>query len=279
MTRHRFDPTRTTVLRRRFEGDLARRFRRLKGRVNDVLVEDDTFGFRVQQERFEFVRPEQKVASFMDWLRSEQDRGILEIQPGASVERAARSSWMNIYIDTAYIRGLRQALGHIERQGAEVSERWIEQAFFRPIHADRVGLIYTRAYSQLKGITEAMDQQISRELAQGVAEGRHPRVIARRINNRIDHIGITRARLLARTEVISSHAEASLNAYEEAGIEGVEVEAEFSTAGDSRVCSECAALEGHTFTMSEARGIIPVHPNCRCAWLPVVEDARGVTLQ
>jgi SPP1 gp7 family putative phage head morphogenesis protein len=124
-----------------------------------------------------------------------------------------------------------------------------------------------------------MDKQISRTLANGLAEGRGPMEIARSLVDRVEKIGVTRARMLARTETIASHAQASLNTYEEAGLEGVQVEAEFATAQDNKVCPECQALEGRTFTMQEAQGVIPVHPNCRCAWLPVVANPREVNLR
>ena len=33
-------------------------------------------------------------------------------------------------------------------------------------------------------------------------------------------------------------------------------------------CPQCLVLDGTVFTVKEARGIIPRHPNCRCAWIP-----------
>jgi SPP1 gp7 family putative phage head morphogenesis protein len=74
--------------------------------------------------------------------------------------------------------------------------------------------------------------------------------------------------LLARTEIIRAHAEGTLNNFELAGLENVELQAEFLTAGDDRVCPICSALSGKIYSIKEARGIIPVHPNCRCTWLP-----------
>jgi hypothetical protein len=52
----------------------------------------------------------------------------------------------------------------------------------------------------------------------------------------------------------------------------VEADVEHQTAGDSRVCPQCASLQGTRYTIAEARGVVPVHPRCRCAWKPVVED-------
>ena len=63
---------------------------------------------------------------------------------------------------------------------------------------------------------------MSRTLAQGIAEGRGMRDLSRTLAERVD-VGTTRARVLVRTEVIGAHAEATLNSYTEAGLEGAEV--------------------------------------------------------
>lgn len=292
----RLDPTGTLSLRGKFEQRLVGKFNRLKTLVNQSIVQNDAFGLKAQRvgdslpqsiimdaealpvRAFSFERPAEKADRFMSWLTQAQNDGILEIQQGATMSSAARSSWMNTYIDSAYSKGVRDAAAKMSKGGASIAESWVEQSFFRPIHADRLGLIYTRAYSDLDGITKTMDQQISRILTQGIGEGRGPLDIARQINERIDKIGITRARVLARTEIVSAHAEASLNAYEEAKIEGVEVEAEFTTAGDNAVCPECDALAGKVFTIAESRGMIPVHPSCRCSFSPIVVGGTGIEL-
>jgi len=43
------------------------------------------------------------------------------------------------------------------------------------------------------------------------------------------------------------------------------------TAGDDWVCEQCAALEDQIFTLETARGMLPLHPNCRCALYPLEE--------
>jgi SPP1 gp7 family putative phage head morphogenesis protein len=286
--RRAIDPTKTTTIRRAFMGDASRRFRELARRIRQVIVDEDGFGLRepdpnviplvANRGRFEFPRSSQKVEAFLTWLAQAQAAEILTVTRGTPIASSGRVEWADKYIETAYQRGIADAGRKLRGAGVEVGESWILGAFNRPIHADRVGLIFTRVYRDLKGITEAMDQRISRTLAQGIADGVGPQQIARDIAADVQTVGITRARVLARTEVIGAHAEATLNGFEEAGIEGVEVESEFATAGDSRVCPQCERLEGRTFTLKEARGVIPVHPNCRCAWLPIVRNGSGITL-
>lgn len=279
------DPTNTTTIRVAFERDMLRRFKKLRRAIVTTIVKNDAFGLRApavnepgRQFQFAFPRSSDKVSSFMEWLYAEQSASVLEVQHGAPLRSAAERAWSNVYIDSVYQRGIRQAGQELRAAGANVSDRYLDTAFNLPIHADRVGLIYTRVFSDLKGVTDAMDAQISRVLSRGLLEGLGPMEIARDIVDRVDAIGITRARTIARTEVIAAHAEASLNSYEEAGLEGVAVSAEFTTAGDNAVCPECEDLEGKTFLIDEARGMIPVHPNCRCAFIPVIEDARGIDL-
>lgn len=286
--RRAVDPTKTTAIRRAFLGEVGRRFRELMAKIRKAIVDDDGFGLldagpkvvrlRANRGEFEFTRSADKVEAFMRWLAAAEASGILETTSGTTIASSGSVAWADKYIETAYQRGIADAGRKLRAGGVEVGETWIRNAFNRPIHADRVGLIYTRVYRELKGITDAMDQRISRTLAQGIAEGVGPQVIARAIAEEVQKIGITRARVLARTEIIGAHAEATLNGFEEAGIEGVEVESEFATAGDSKVCPQCERLEGKIFTLSEARGIIPVHPNCRCAWIPVVRNGSGITL-
>lgn len=278
------DPTRTLTLRRRFEGEVYRRFRELKGLIRTSIVDNDAFGLVVNQaanpNQFNFPTADAKIAAFMDWLHEQEAEGIIntELRGGRRTE-AARAAWFNLYITSAYQQGILRARQEIAKAGGPrmgADRTAIQMAFNRPFHADRVGMIYIRAYNELAGITDAMDQQISRVLAEGMAEGRNPLSIARVINDRVDKVGITRARLLARTEVIRAHHLANIQEYREAGAVGVEVEAELLTAGDSRVCTQCQGLQASTrkkpMSLDQIESLIPVHPNCRCVARPVFKD-------
>ena len=63
-----------------------------------------------------------------------------------------------------------------------VTDEAIETAFLGSVHADSVGAIYTRAYTDLVGITSAMDAEISRILATGLLVGDNPKIIAKPSN-------------------------------------------------------------------------------------------------
>lgn len=274
----RRDPTRTTTLRARFEADATRRFKRIRQAIIEKVARENAFGLQTNRAQFEFTRTDDKVDAFMTWLHEQEVANGLTVRPGATVRSSASNAWTATYVESAYQRGLQSAASKLRGAGASVSGRWVEAAFRRPIHADRLGIAYTRTFSELKGITDAMDQQISRVLAEALGGGTMPKPaeLAQIINGRVDKVGITRARTLARTEVINAHSEASLNAYQEAGLSGVQVEAEWLTAAGA--CPLCVELSEKTYTLEQARGKIPAHPNCRCAFAPLVRGGSGIEL-
>lgn len=146
------------------------------------------------------------------------------------------------------------------------------------------GLLFSRTFSELKGITAAMDQQISRVLSQGMADGDGARVLAKKLLQTVSGVGdlsLTdtlgrfipaerRAEMLARTEIIRSFSEAQLQEFKNYGVTGLNILAEFVNAGYN-VCPICLNLTikyKDGISPDEASGIIPAHPNCRCCWIP-----------
>lgn len=172
-------------------------------------------------------------------------------------------------------RGIREGIEDVvgfSRNLENVEIPPIQQAMRLPVHRQTLETLYTRTFSELRGITESMGQQISRELADGVSRGIGPEAMARNLSDRVDKVGLHRGRVLARTETIRAHADASLNRFEQFGIDRVGGRAEWQTADDARVCPICLGLEGQIVPIEEARGRIPIHPQCRCSWLPIVTE-------
>ena len=119
----------------------------------------------------------------------------------------------------------------------------------------------------LKGITAETNKQIVLSLTEGINAGEGMLPLAKRITDAVDTIGITRARLMARTETMYAVNQGALIRYTQAGVEKVEW---LSATGDDRVCDECEALNGQIFDIDSVPEI-PVHPGCRCCTAPVVE--------
>ena len=282
----RFDPTRSTLLRRQFMGKMQAKFKALSRKIQELVVDDDVFGissstpFLINQERqaWRFRTNANKVTSYRDWLQKEVDTGILTTD-------AMNEPWTSQYVGSAYKKGMSRAYTDVNKatnlsfyEGNK--EQFLQDAFRAPEMLSKIELIYTRTYEQLRGVTASMSQQMSRILADGLSKGEGPATIAKALRDNVTTMTNTRALTLARTEIIHAHAEGQLDSFERLGIEEVGMLAEFSTAQDERVCAECDYLEsGGPYPIAQARGMIPAHPNCRCAWVPVEKEGLPTKIQ
>ncbi len=139
-------------------------------------------------------------------------------------------------------------------------------------HTNALVDILNKNFGYLTSVKEDVNKAIKSILRDGIEKGLHPRIIGREISNKITTIGVHRGTLIARTEAIRAHHIASINEYENLGLETIIIKAEWTTAKDSRVCQLCKPLEGKVFELDEIRNKIPLHPQCRCAALPYIES-------
>lgn len=72
---------------------------------------------------------------------------------------------------------------------------------------------------------------------------------------------------IARTEATRAAAGGALYHYEDAKVENVR----FLSAQGARTCTDCSEMNGQVYQVESAYGIIPVHPLCRCTWIPVTD--------
>jgi hypothetical protein len=171
---------------------MSKRFIVLKRDVKKSIVDNDAFGFRTQPtinepispNQFRFVRDPEKVVLFLQWLQKQIDKGILDLYYGIQVGEAVEQQWTNLYVRAAYEKGIERARIELVNAGYALSEAALAGALISPpIHIDRIGLLYTRVFNGLKGITDEMSKQISTILAEGMSRGEGPLEIARRIRN------------------------------------------------------------------------------------------------
>lgn len=302
-----YDPTRTTSLRNAFTREVRKRYKSLARTVRVAIVEMDCFGLQPSQyaelfppgrRSFAFTRTSDKVEAFMEWLRVQEERGILETRTIQRVGESIEAAWTNRFIYDSYKRGVMRARSEMRARGYEVptveQSGGLEAVMGAPFHVDTVGVLFTRAFSELRNITQAMDTVIGQVLSQGLVDGDNPRLVAQKLDALITGRGLgnlgmdisyisprtgklvtywrpsmVRAETMARTEMIRAHHMANFREYENWSVEGVQIMAEWSTAGDDRVCAECAGLHGNVFSLQEIQHMIPRHPNCRCIALPV----------
>jgi len=304
------DPTGTGDIRADFLQDIRGRFRRVRGLVraavgyeHDVfeqsgdaevaaLAPDDDGDDRVRdddipEDVFQFDTQAGKVASFMSWVEQTVSRRIL--QPVGLQSAREGTHWTATYLDRAYVRGFRTARNRLRQAGVSVGEE--VDPFALGVPQRQLRQLYSRTYRNLESVAAAIAEPVRETLTEGLANGENPREIARRLTDEIETIQKTRAEVLARTEIINSYSTATLDRYDRVGQQAVTVSGEFATADDDRVCPICEALEGREFATGEMRTATftfspsasepdhlageyavkpPVHPQCRCTILPVV---------
>lgn len=106
---------------------------------------------------------------------------------------------------------------------------FLQSSFGSPVAIEKVKILVGRDFTELKGVTEAMSQEITRQLVDGLARGENPHTIARKMHEAVDGLGQRRATSIARTEIMRAHAEGQLDAMENLGVEKVGVAVEWST--------------------------------------------------
>lgn len=288
----RFDPTRTRLLRDGMVRELNQRFAAFRKDVVDMIVGQDALGL-IQPNRdpsklaanaqdWRFLSDPQKVKAFQAWLKNKTKQRIAKgdedklwyAYAEAGFKKGAGRSY-----DDVKARLRAQTYGNKEKldfyKGSK--DQFLKDSFTRPVAIDKIKLIAGRAYTDLEGVTEQMSVAMTRTLADGLVQGKSPRDIANDLVKNVDNIGAPRARTIARTEIIRAHAEGQLNALEDLGVEKVGVMVEWEVTDDDKVCELCLPLEGVVLKIAEARGMLPRHPNCRCAFVPanVGEDPDG----
>jgi SPP1 gp7 family putative phage head morphogenesis protein len=291
------DPTNTAQIREGFLREVRRRFRRLRGQIREAVGYEDDVLHLADDARLadaddveRFPTDAGKTRAFIKWLRGKLTDDILEPATRGEVEDGEH--WSATYIRAAYSRGWENAMERLQEAG--VSTAGIDRDIFDlGVPRRQLRRLYTRAYDNLKNIAEGDLQPIRETLTQGLADGWNPRKMADKLTDEVRSLQRARAEVLARTEVINSYADATLDRYDRAGQSGVTVSGEFATADDARVCPICESIEGAEFTTNEMRDETfefdpstdpdavpsdagtypvkpPVHPQCRCAILPVI---------
>lgn len=275
-TQRRLDPQGPTKsLRKDFETETHNKFVVLRREIRKLLVEDDVYGitprtpsgevsalFNARTGEWANVTETEKLRLFREWLRDLMATGDASIVDG----------YHGPYIESAHLRGMQSAQLSIELTEADgAAGTWTREpgTFAAPKRYDSVERFYAKTLNLMQGLTDDVGKQMTDILATGFIEGRHSRIIAGRMSRALIGLERNRAIVIAQTEMARAYAEGQLDGFDAAKQESVKLFAEWSTAGDDRVCPKCQPMDGKILKIEEARGLIPLHPRCRCAWIPI----------
>lgn len=104
------------------------------------------------------------------------------------------------------------------------------------------------------------------KLLTGLQQGKTVTEIAIELT-KVMKTGFDNAHRLVRTETMHYLNSAALKGYKDAGIEYVQ----FWAAKDERTCDQCGELHEKPYPIDKAP-ILPLHPHCRCTYLPVTDE-------
>lgn len=269
----KLDPTRTTLLRLAFERDFEARFKSLAAAIYKLVVTEDVFGLGLTANtQWAYEPNSKKLSNFQQWFKDNVNEKLLA--------KAEEGFWVDDYVKKAYKKGVDKTYTAVRKglkpQEAQAAKREFDSTF-NITAEDKLKLIKSRTFSDLKGVTRAMSNQISNTIIEGLTKGWSPEKIGDAINDRVSKIGLSRARTIARTEIVRAHAEGTLDAMETLGIKDVGVNVEWATA--KKPCSLCAQLAGVVMTIEQARGMFPRHPNCLCSPIPSTKSSKSAELK
>lgn len=112
-------------------------------------------------------------------------------------------------------------------------------------------------------------KSIYNDIIRCVEIGIRPREIAKQIK---DDFGVSayQAARLVNTELAKVVSDAQLDVYRNSGV--VEKVMWMATL-ENNTCETCADYDGKEFLLNDAPKI-PVHPNCRCCYVPIVDGYK-----
>lgn len=274
------DPTQTLTLRQNFRREFNKRWNHIR-RIVKESFQRDALAIKRGVSPFQEATPlspdprvtitdQQRLDRFTAWFEQAMRQDILgQTNITGANGRVQNDGWMDRFITSAYLAGLRRANAQMRAAGMDVPEI-TERTLQQPQHQQQIAQMKTRYYSDLAGIISVVVAQSQRELSNALSEGKSNAEITALINDRVDSIGKVRSNVLVMDSVVRTFNLALLARYAQENIERVTATVEFTTAGDSRVCPICRDLSGRIYTIQEAVGVIPVHGGCRCSWSPVL---------
>lgn len=234
---------------------------------------------------------------YLQSLTNGLDRQIELVAEYLGSEEFAELSSMNqMQIDAFFHNsGIKQKLDDLIEYNARDSEDFIRQFYkigselgYRDIggvlaytQADRIALynLTTYNFDLVTNMNTELREGIREVIFNAVASGDGYQTTMRNlmelpltpINNNISVR--TRAEMIARTEHARAVNTGTLQAYVNYGVTQVEI----ITAKDNLVCDDCIdAEENNPWSINEAQSLLPMHPNCRCAYAPIVDSIEDL---
>lgn len=209
--------------------------------------------------RARLARAEQQLIRM---VTANEGEGLSRADYQGILNKVLGGDWFKKYLNQAYMSGINNAATKLGVPAPAGLSR-----------ADRAAI--ASLSKTVQGDFKDVFKELSKQLHANVKDAASLQEAISALQDRVAAIGGARGAAVAAVNTIAANAEAALAFFGEMGVDQVGVQAEsevsviWQTAGDDAVCPECEAMEGKAFSLEEADGLIPLHPNCRCAWVPL----------
>lgn len=280
------DPTASLTLRRTFARQFRSRWRDLRGENRRHITQ---YGSDADAARV--------LSGWRRWF--DQAAASIVTEPAGPAQVSRGRHWTGTHVRQAYQKGLRQAARALRTAGYDTATVETATDPRMDAHREAKAREYHTAYYETEDAVATLRKFLSRDVKTGLQERQSMAAIAATMNETVQSRGENASNALANTVVVETINEARLTSFELAGVEqvGVQVEGatdapaetvtnrarvnaagevEWETAGDRRVCPDCAALEGVTLKIADIRDSPqfrpPLHPSCRCVLSPLPMD-------
>lgn len=230
------DPTRTQILRNEYARKAKKHYREInkaiKENLNTYLRFSADLNFAIEDYR----------RWLYEYLKSMRVKFLNED--------------VDYYMKRAYNKGLERAAQECKKVGINISLSW--------------SLLDHEAYNNLFSMSEGLYEKLDAETAEkalfvirkGVLKGAGIPEIAENLSQATG-FNISRAEMIARTEIIRAYNTAALGRYKL-----YTKKVQWLAAIDERTCERCANLDGKVFSIDDFEPP-PIHPRCRCTITPV----------
>jgi len=220
-----------------------------------------------QMER-DGVTPEQQMVMLQARFMTAQDelvRAIEAFTPFGVEQTATGQRELIMYAIDNLDKTVQIAAGRPDQIGIELS-------FTRPETETLERFVgFAGDGSPLEAVFAEVGPATRTALQQGMAEGIGPRAVARQMT-KVGQASYQRMETIARTEIIRASREATRQSF----IDNADVLEGWMRvcAGDANTCMVCWALHGTIHATDE---IMPSHPRCRCAMVPIPKPLSEIS--
>lgn len=270
-------------LRKRYT-HIKRSIRELISTFNPVLVSNN---IETNAAVYEYQLDAQRYNSINLFLQQLLYGELLDNPQGVFTNRW----WLNANLTSAYTDGTSDALQSSKNiavaaiVGPEISQQvrsiQLEQIVFSPGFQSRVGLIQSRVFEEMKGLSDSTKTDLANTLARGMAAGKGVKSLTKDVMDRTD-ISFRRSKRIVRTELLNSYRTATaaetdvLNEDVYADSEWGMLQLWFSAlASTSR--PNHVSRHGETYTTQETREFYSVSANainCLCSQSPILANKK-----